>query len=67
MFDKEKVYKFELFKEGKTIYYTAEVLEEDEHLIKINTKFQEELILGKRHIVQCKIVDELQQEYDSVC
>ena len=46
-----KNYKIEM---PNSIFYTAEILEEDTHSIRIKDRYDEELILRKESIVQAK-------------
>lgn len=60
MFDLDCVYKIEsIMPDGRKLFTTGTVIEEDEHLIRVHTLKNEDLNLNKANITQSiKVVDD---------
>ena len=56
MFELNSKYQIEIMREGQSIFYTGEILEEDDSMIRIIDKYNEERIINKNNIIQSKKV-----------
>ena len=59
-----KTWKIEIEKNGKSFFYTGVIIEENNSQIKIKTKFDEEMIISIKSIVQALLMNSIGDKYD---